>query len=67
MISILGNSVLASDRGTNLTQKYGIEQYNLSELEQMLKGEGYIDNSVAKNNFVTRAEIARIIYDLMWK
>ena len=67
MISILGNATLASGRGSGLAQKYGVSLYSSDELEKVLTGEGYIDSSTAEKGFVTRAETAGIIYNIMWK
>lgn len=67
MISILGNAVLASDRGADLVQKYNVQNYDSDEFKKVLIGEGYINENTAKNNTLTRAETAGIIYNIMWK
>ena len=60
MVSIVGNAYLASDRGADAADKY-----SNSELENMLKKEGFLDGVSVGGN-ISRRDAARILYNLMW-
>lgn len=60
MVSIVGNAYLASDRGADAADKY-----SNSELENMLKKEGFL-NGVSVGGNISRRDAARILYNLMW-